>query len=217
LPGGNNDINVLDRSPLVANLFGGEGSDMTFQVNGHVYSRYYLLTDGIYPQWSCFLQPIHEPQGEKKEHYTKMQSAPRKDVEPAFGVLQARWEIVKNPCRQYDLDTITNIMMCCIILHNMIIQDEQGQNLEPIFDQAISGGGMRRDLTFRELNVGTRELENLHTHYSIRNDIIDHLWHLRGRVGCDHVLLNCKNICIHYVQGDPLFMNTIALLVLSVL
>jgi hypothetical protein len=72
LPGGNNDINVLDRSPLVANLLGGEGSDMSFEVNGHVYSRYYLLADGIYPQWSCFLQPIHQPQGEKKEHYTKM-------------------------------------------------------------------------------------------------------------------------------------------------
>jgi hypothetical protein len=180
LPGSNNDINVLDRSPLVANLLRGEGSAMTFEVNGHVYDRYYLLTDGIYPQWSCFVQPIHEPHGEKKEHFTKMQSAARKDVERAFGVLQARWEIVKNPCRQYDLETITSIMMCCIILHNMIIHDEQGQNLEPIFDQGIFGGGLRRDLTFRDLNVGSRELENLHTHYSLRNDIIDHLWHLRG-------------------------------------
>jgi hypothetical protein len=61
LPGGKNDINVLDRSPLVANLLGGDGSGMTFEVNGHVYNRYYLLTDGIYPQWSCFVQPIHQP------------------------------------------------------------------------------------------------------------------------------------------------------------
>jgi hypothetical protein len=89
LPGGNNDINVLDRSPLLGNLLQGAGHDMTFEVNGHVYNRYYLLTDGIYPQWSCFLQPIHAPQGEKKEHYTKMQSGARKDVERAFGVLQA--------------------------------------------------------------------------------------------------------------------------------
>jgi hypothetical protein len=72
-PGGNNDMNVLDRSPLVANLLTGDGRAMTFEVNGHVYNRYYLLTDGIYPQWSCFLQPIHERQGEKKEHFTKMQ------------------------------------------------------------------------------------------------------------------------------------------------
>jgi hypothetical protein len=140
LPGGNNDINVLDQSPLVANLLGGDGSGMTFELNGHIYDCYYLLTDGIYPHWNCFVQPIHQPQGEKKEHFTKMQAAARKDVERAFGVLQARWEIVKNPCRQYDLHTITNIMMCCIILHNMIIDDEQGQDLEPVFDQEISGG-----------------------------------------------------------------------------
>jgi hypothetical protein len=65
-------------------------------------------------------------------------------------------------------------------MHNMIVEDEQGQDLEPIFEQPIRGDGMRRDLTFWELNVGTRELENLHTHYSLHNDIMDHLWHLRG-------------------------------------
>ena len=84
LPGGNNNVNVLDRSPLIANLLVGDGRDMTFEVNGHIYNRYYLLTDGIYLQWNCFLQP----QGEKKEHFTKMQSGARKDVERVFGVLQ---------------------------------------------------------------------------------------------------------------------------------
>ena len=47
--GGNNGINILDKSPLVANLLKGEGHDMTFEVNGHMYPRYYLLIDGIYP------------------------------------------------------------------------------------------------------------------------------------------------------------------------
>jgi hypothetical protein len=142
--GGNNNINVLDRSPLIGNLlrgddnnmrfevdrsplFGnllrGDDNNMRFKVNGNVYHRYYLLTDGIYPRCSCFVQPLRPPQGEKKEHFSKMQAALRKDVERAFGVLQARWEIVKNPVRQWDLDTISNIMYCCIILHNMIVQD----------------------------------------------------------------------------------------------
>ena len=98
---------------------------MTFEVNGHVYPRFYLLTDGIYPPWSCFVQPIHELQGPMKEHYTKCQEGVRKDVECAFGVLQARWKIVKNLVRQWDLDTISNIMMACIIMHNMILEDER--------------------------------------------------------------------------------------------
>jgi hypothetical protein len=48
LPGGNNDINVLDQSPLISNMLRGDGKDLNFIVNGHVYPRFYLLTDGIY-------------------------------------------------------------------------------------------------------------------------------------------------------------------------
>jgi hypothetical protein len=87
LPSGNNDINVLDRSPMLSDLLQGPGNGMTFQVNGHEYIWYYLPVDGIYSQWSFFLQPIHAPQEEKREHYTKIQSGARKDVEHAFGVL----------------------------------------------------------------------------------------------------------------------------------
>ena len=101
----------------------GEGRDLSFHVNGHVYPRFYLLTDGIYPLWAYFVQPIHEPIGKMKDHYTKCQKGARKDVERTFGVLQARFEILKNSVRQWDLCTIKDIMLACIILHNMIIKD----------------------------------------------------------------------------------------------
>jgi hypothetical protein len=32
-----------------------EATDMRFVVIGIEYIRYYLLVDGIYPQWSCFV------------------------------------------------------------------------------------------------------------------------------------------------------------------
>ena len=108
-----------------------------FEVNGHVYPRFYLLTDGTYPPWACFIQSIHEPQGPMKEHFTKCQEGAQKDVERAFGVLQARWEIVKNPVRQWDLETISNIMMACIIMHNMIIEDERDLRLEAFHDWMV--------------------------------------------------------------------------------
>ena len=33
----NNDINVFDRFPLVVRTLQGEGHDITFELNGHVY------------------------------------------------------------------------------------------------------------------------------------------------------------------------------------
>ena len=69
LPGSNNDVNVLDRSPLVHNMLSSEAHDMHFVVNGRHYNRYYLLTDGIYPPWSCFVQSIHLPQDEKWSYF----------------------------------------------------------------------------------------------------------------------------------------------------
>jgi hypothetical protein len=49
LLGGNNDMNALDRSPMLSDLLQGPGNGLTFQVNGHKYSCYYLLADRIYP------------------------------------------------------------------------------------------------------------------------------------------------------------------------
>jgi len=37
LPGGNNNINVLDRGPFVANMLHGESHGVKFMVNGHEY------------------------------------------------------------------------------------------------------------------------------------------------------------------------------------
>jgi len=59
---GNNDINVLDRSPLVLNMLKGYVTSLSFIINVTTYVlRYYLLTNGIYPKWACFVQTIHEP------------------------------------------------------------------------------------------------------------------------------------------------------------
>jgi hypothetical protein len=81
---------------------------------------------------------------------------------------------------QWDLQTITDIMFACIIMHNMIIEDEQDLSLEQLFPNPVVGERMRGYLTYRELEAGTREIENIHAHFTLRNDIIDHLWQLRG-------------------------------------
>ncbi|KAK9221088.1 hypothetical protein WN944_009513 [Citrus x changshan-huyou] len=47
-----------------------------------------------------------------------------KDVERAFRVLQAPFAIVRGPARFWDRDTLDDIMKACVIMHNMIVEDE---------------------------------------------------------------------------------------------
>jgi hypothetical protein len=54
-----------------------------------------------------------------------MQEATWKDVEQGFGVLQARWAIVRHPARTWTLKTMYKVMTCCVIVHNMIVEDER--------------------------------------------------------------------------------------------
>ncbi|CAL8994151.1 unnamed protein product [Prunus brigantina] len=48
----------------------------------------------------------------------------RKDVDKCFGILQACWPIVGGTARIFDKEVFQSIMMMCIILHNMIVEDE---------------------------------------------------------------------------------------------
>ncbi len=53
-----------------------------------------------------------------------MQDAARKDVERAFEVLETRWGIVHGAAMMWKLKTLWQLMTCCVILHNMIVENE---------------------------------------------------------------------------------------------
>uniref|UniRef100_A0A0D3D6B3 Myb-like domain-containing protein n=1 Tax=Brassica oleracea var. oleracea TaxID=109376 RepID=A0A0D3D6B3_BRAOL len=97
-----NDIIVLDRSLVFDDIINGQAPQVIFSVNGREYHLAYYLTDGIYPKWTTFIQSIPIPQGPKAALFAQHQEAVRKDVERAFGVLQARFAIVKNPSLFWD-------------------------------------------------------------------------------------------------------------------
>jgi Plant transposon protein len=46
-------------------------------------------------------------------------------VERAFDVLQTRFAIINNPVRIWCKETIGQIMRACVIMHNMIVENER--------------------------------------------------------------------------------------------
>ena len=69
--GANNDINVLNHSPLFMQALKGEVPQVHFSVNGTQYNNGYYLADGIYPEWSAFVKSIAAPQSEKDKLYAQ--------------------------------------------------------------------------------------------------------------------------------------------------
>nr|GEX97813.1 putative nuclease HARBI1 [Tanacetum cinerariifolium] len=52
------------------------------------------------------------------------QESARKAVERDFGVLQGRWGLIQQPARAYEVNTLRRIVYAGIIMHNMILEDQ---------------------------------------------------------------------------------------------
>jgi len=148
----------------------------------------YYLADGIYPSWETFVKTIPEPQGTKEKYFAKAQEVCRKDVDRAFGVLQSRFAIVRGPVRLWDEDTLHNIMMACIIMHNMIVEDEREEQYDYKFDDMgqyvcnYEDMGERVSVSHNdapELDAfiqNYKNIKNKETHAQLKADLIEHLW-----------------------------------------
>ncbi|XP_021761163.1 uncharacterized protein LOC110725995 [Chenopodium quinoa] len=79
----------------------------------------------VYPKWSTFINAIAVPQTLKYKLFTTRQASTRKDVELAFSVLQARFAIIRKLALAWSVKLMWKIMMTCIIIHNMIVEDER--------------------------------------------------------------------------------------------
>ena len=72
------------------------------------------------------------------------------------------------------MNTISDIMFACCILYNMILEDERNvPRMKNIIDENIS---LDRSLSFETLMHDTIKIENEELHYSLRCDLIEHLW-----------------------------------------
>ena len=182
MPGSCNDINVLHRSPLMNRIANGETPPVEFVANGRTYRYGYFLADGIYPRWQTFVKPVHKPQGKKQSDFNKAQAAARKDVEGAFGILQAQFAIVRGPARFWDQEILWYIMNACVIMHNMIIEDERGQDLDYSFYDLMGQPVQVR----RRAERVTRFIASYHSirqaevHDELQEDVMEEWWRWNG-------------------------------------
>ncbi|XP_038707306.1 uncharacterized protein LOC120002618 [Tripterygium wilfordii] len=160
-----------------------------YYVNDHHYSMGYYLADGIYPSWATFVKTIPMPQTNKARHFKRMQESCRKDVERAFGVLQARFAIVRGPARYFKRSTLHDIMLACIILHNMIVKDERHLHVQPditdMYDQAEDGPPtpVLEHLRTREFQDFVNQyirIQDREIHTQLQADLVEHLWNINS-------------------------------------
>ncbi|XP_024160433.1 uncharacterized protein LOC112167621 [Rosa chinensis] len=138
LLGSLNDINVLGCSLLFNDICLGETPQVNYQLGNRRYGQCYYLVDGLYPKWGSFVQAIRNPRTPQTQHFTRMQEAYIKDVERVFDILQAHWAIIKGLARKWSKENLQYIMMTCIILHNLIVEDEHDEDAAEPFVRMIS-------------------------------------------------------------------------------
>ncbi|XP_028105572.1 uncharacterized protein LOC114304619 [Camellia sinensis] len=190
MPDSLNDITVLDRSPLFAELTRERAPVANYTINNHAYTMGYYLADGIYPRLATIVKTISQPQGAKRQLFVRMQEACQKDVKRAFGVLQARFNILKVPARGLSDEDLYYIMKTCIILHNMIIEDERD-----ILENERSAAQLETDTSnldcqvshdpneeYAQFMLNRQRIRSIEAHNVIRNDLIEHLWSRAGEL-----------------------------------
>ncbi|XP_074326657.1 uncharacterized protein LOC141664598 [Apium graveolens] len=144
-----------------------------------------VVDDYVRIEWPTFVKTIPRPQGEKRKLFSKYQESRRKDVERAFGVLQSRFAILCGPARFWDRADLAKIMRACIILHNMIVEDERDTYATPFgplpsYDDATNG--------LPPPNLGEEKLASYETyiqrniqildrqkHHQLQSDMVEHI------------------------------------------
>ncbi|XP_021810640.1 uncharacterized protein LOC110753951 [Prunus avium] len=199
--GSQNDLNVLGQSPVFNDVLRGEAPNITYEINNTVYWNGYYLVDGIYPRWTTFVKSVPHPRSEKEKLFSAYQEGYKKDVERCFGILQARWGIIRGVVRMFDEEVLRSIMMTCIILHNMIVEDDYDYDAPDVYEpdpmntvltriyerpmgpnrQPVEHEPLVRDGRFMNRMIDRyTEIQSSFIHERRQVDLMEHLWAVKG-------------------------------------
>ncbi|XP_044955290.1 uncharacterized protein LOC123405808 [Hordeum vulgare subsp. vulgare] len=161
----------------------GETPEVNYSINDHQYTMGYYLADDIYPKWATFVKSIPAPDTRKNKTFAKKQEGARKDVERAFGVLQSRFAIIRGPAKGWKRNEIGDVMKACVIMHNMIVEEERETGRQSCtFDAmgervSVSHTHAEQLSSFVQM---THRIRNAHEHSQLKLDLIEHVWQKFG-------------------------------------
>ncbi|XP_024164217.1 uncharacterized protein LOC112171237 [Rosa chinensis] len=131
-----------------------------------------------------------------------MQEVYRKDVERAFGILQARWAIIRGSARGWSKENLQYIMMTCIILRNMIVEDEHDEDAAQPFDpddiptRPRKAEIYKRPVMDTDVDRNPQQLNQFLRRYrevrcpvmnkNLQDDLVDHLWTMKLQADQNH-------------------------------
>ena len=130
------------------------------------------------------MKSIKEPQTTKDKLYAERQERARKDVERAFGVLKQCFKIVVEPSRLWYQADISNIMQACVILHNMIVEDEKDmvEDFPDLNDAAGSSTAIAPQIhvgsipQFSKVVEKDAKIHDRTIHTQLKKDLVEHIW-----------------------------------------
>ncbi|KAK1647212.1 hypothetical protein QYE76_065017 [Lolium multiflorum] len=130
------------------------------------------------------LLPRRNPSGLKNSHFATRQEACRKDVERAFGVLQAQFAIVRYPALSWSHDQMWEVMQACVIMHNMIIEDDRKNHVRSHVGPYECQGPLAEvdhELPdFADFLAMHAEIRDSNVHEQLQADLVEHLWRIKG-------------------------------------
>jgi hypothetical protein len=135
------------------------------------------------------MKTIPSPQIDKYGCFVPRPESARKFVECAFGVLQSRFNIVRRPTCMWKRQDVVNIITSCIILHNMIIEDEKEQamihidlNMNPGASIALPPKvSTQVNPCFEDVLQRNSEIQDKAKHIALKKDLVEHIWEQYGK------------------------------------
>ncbi|KAK1697729.1 hypothetical protein QYE76_014426 [Lolium multiflorum] len=119
-----------------------------------------------------------------QDDYLRMKAC-RKDVKRAFGVLQAQFAIVRYPALSWSHDQMWEVMQACVIMHNMIIEDDHKNHARTHVGPYECEGPLAEvdhelPADFADFLAMHAKIHDSNVHDQLQADLVENLWRIKG-------------------------------------